>query len=186
MVGTLKGSQTRQRYPKHESKGKVKKQARFKIQESYDCDYEYDAGMWAMRIDELATRQDTKGNICGIDWEWLDTAVGDTIRDQVHTDEEEAGQTGTWNRDRVSAHKIKQEDMKHEGENKILNRQWNMTISCVSSSWFTPVSISFIPAIPNHRAADRYRSVCHLVLGRTEKKISLLMIRVWKMFYFEK
>ncbi len=48
--------------------------------------------------------------------------MGDTIRDQVSTDEEGAGQTGTWTEMRESDYKIKQEvhDMKHEGNIKYL------------------------------------------------------------------
>ncbi len=46
MVCTRKGSQTRQMYPKHEAKGKVEKQARFRIQESYDYERMLERELW--------------------------------------------------------------------------------------------------------------------------------------------
>lgn len=47
------------------------------------------------------------------------------------------------------------------------------------------------PAVPNPRAEDQYRSVGHLVPGRTERINNLhyfrfIYFRIWKMFYFEK
>ncbi len=89
-----------------------KKQARFKTQESCDCDY--DAGTWSVKIDELATRQDTKREYMQ-DWLGVIRRVGDTIRDQVHTDEEGQGRQEPGTETEVSAHKIKQEE-----------KSWNM------------------------------------------------------------
>ncbi len=129
-VGTQESNLTRQRYPKREARGKVEKQTRIKHYD-YDCE--------RMLERELGTttnwRRDKtqRENISRANGEWLDTGAGDTIRDQVSTDEEGAGQTGTWTETGESDYKIKQEvhDMKHEGNIKYLTDRetwwWNMT-----------------------------------------------------------